>query len=222
MSRVWTRSDPMAGDTESLLRVYTGTRLPLREEDREFFADRYELNEPFGLTGLIQRSVSGRYLLPIWDTKGLIRGIVARIPWEGAPQWTSEPAIGTKAITYRHLWGPVQSHYAGSYDGSGSLVLVEDQLSAIKLASRGWDSVALLGTPADVVGTYGGSDRVAEIATRARTHDEVIIALDADATDASFRFVRKWGSAFRQIRIAILSRDIKDTPANQLAEVLGI
>jgi len=220
MSRVWTRSDPLEAEPETKLRVYSGSMLPLRIEDYDFFYSRFQIPTwALATGGMIQRSPLGHYLLSIYGPNGLKRGVVARIPWKGAPLWNGIPP-GPKADTFRSAWGPVQSHYRGSHE-VGPLVLVEDQLSAIKLEAHGYDSVALLGTPADVVGTYGGSDRVAEIATRARTHDEVIVALDADATTEAFLFVRKWGSAFRQIRVAILSKDLKDTPPEQFEEVLG-
>lgn len=222
MSRVWTPSAGTAPGPETKLRPYTGVMLPLRKEDSEFFRRRYEIPIWAAVAvGNIQRAGDGLYLLPIYSPSRARRGVVARVPWPGAPLWATWPD-GPKARTYRSMWGPVQSHYPGSSSDEGPLVVVEDQLSAIKLASQGYDSVALLGTPADVVGTYGGSDRVAELATRARTHDEVIIALDEDATEAAFVFVRKWGSAFRRIRVAILSKDLKDTPANEFEEVLGV
>lgn len=219
MSRVWTPSHDSAGAPHpaARLRVYTRGTLPLRQEDLSYFKERFEI-DPHEIRARIARGSEGRYLLFILDPKGSSRGVVARTPWANAPFWTAFPPEGPKAITYRSSWGPVQSHYGVHM---GPLVVVEDQISAIKLASHGYGSVALLGTPADVVGTYGGSDRVAELASRARTHDEVIVALDSDATDAAFMFVRKWGSAFRRIRVAILSRDIKDTPSGELEEVLG-
>lgn len=223
MSRVWTPSEhsgrvSLAQWDEVRLRPYTGEILPLRDEDLAYFADKYELNIPLRAAGRIKRSGDGRYVLPIFDPRGQERGVVIRQPWPGAP--LKYHGTGPKADTYRSAPGPVQSHYGTSW--RGVLVLVEDQLSAIKLAAYGYDSVALLGTPADKIGTYGGQDRVAEINKRARTHDEVIVALDSDATDAAFQFVRKWGSAFRRIRVAILERDLKDTPAGEFAEVLGV
>lgn len=219
MSRVWTPSAALDSQPETRLRPYSGGKMVLRAEDLAFFKARYEIPSYMAFPN-IGRSTDGRYLLPIFDPKGGKRGVVARIPWDHAPLWATTPIGGPKADTFRSAWGPVQSHYSG--DMEKPLVLVEDQLSAIKLAAHGYGSVALLGTPADVVGTYGGTDRVAEIATRSRSYDEVIVALDADATDAAFKFVRKWGSAFRRIRVAILSNDIKDTRASELAEVLGV
>jgi hypothetical protein len=113
---------------------------------------------------------------------------------------------------------PVQSFYSHVYNlATDPLVLVEDQLSAIKLFSTGkYNACALLGVPND--GSIG-VDRVREISKIPCS--EVIVALDADATENAFQFVRKYGMAFKKIRVAILSKDIKDTQKAIFQEVLG-
>jgi len=111
---------------------------------------------------------------------------------------------------------PLQSWYL-KRASADSLIVVEDQLSAIKLYSHGFSAVALLGVPGD--GNIG-ADRVRELASWSR--GEVIIALDADATDKAFEFARRWGMAFRKLRVAILERDLKDEPAANFGEVLGL
>lgn len=201
------------------LRPYTGPLYALSTEDLEFFKSRYELNTVPAMRG-IMRGADDRYALPIFDARGIERGIVLRQPWGGAPIYGCS-LIKPKADTYVSRRGPVQSHYGTqSAARHNALVVVEDQLSAIKLAAHGYPSVALLGTPADKIGTYSGSDRVAELSRRGAVLDEVIIALDSDATEDAFMFARKWGHAFRRLRVAILSSDIKDTPSSEFAEVL--
>lgn len=235
-SREWTPSHVPTGRVgiyidraEVELRPYTGEILPLLDEDLVFFKARFELDK-FAVAQHIKRSGDGRYVLPIHTPPNPYagdRGYVLRVPWDGAPLRPSRSF--PKADTYRSALGPVQSHYNGS-GGVGPeynkkpLVIVEDQLSAIKLAGNGYHSVALLGAPTDKLGTYGGQDRVAEIARRVSKSriNDVIVALDSDATEEAFKFARKWGHAFNKLRVAILERDLKDTKAWDFAEILGV
>jgi hypothetical protein len=221
MSLGWTPSIPRVDRHDSCLRPYRGPSAELSDEDLRYFKGKYQIPTVWAYS-CIRRGNGGRYLLPIFSPRGECRGHVSRIPWPDAPLKCTERL--PKADTFRSAWGPVQSHYRSfpSRHAANIIVLVEDQLSAIKLAAHGYDSVALLGKPVSLVGTYGGADRVAEIAKRARTADEVLVALDSDATDDAFKFARKWGAAFKRCRVAILSSDLKDTPADDFAEVLGV
>ena len=51
---------------------------------------------------------------------------------------------------------------------------------------------------------------------------EVVIALDEDATGNAFAIAKKWGMAWNRTRVAILEKDIKDTPASEQAEAIGV
>lgn len=205
----------------STLRPYTGEIEPLDTDDFRFFSTKYEL-----LPLTVAHYIKGvdpstqRYVLPIYSPEGHVRGHVLRSTWPAGPR---EPYWGKKADTYMAKHEPVQSFYF--YRGGmvrSPIVAVEDQLSAIKLVAAGYDSVAMLGTPwsKDLAG-YQGADRISEIVRIAGTN-EVIVALDADATDAAFEFARKWGPAFKKLRVAILSKDLKDTPLDEFHEVLGV
>lgn len=196
---------------------YTGFILPLTAEDYDFFRNVYELDAILAAR-YIARAGEPRYILPIYAPNGNVRGHVAREGWPGSPVRAARPAQYKKALTYMCMPNaPVQSFYYSSTEFPMPLVLVEDQLSAIKLFSTGrYNSCALLGVPND--GSIG-VDRVREISKLAGS--EVIVALDADATENAFQFVRKYGMAFKKIRVAILSRDIKDTPEAMFQEVLG-
>lgn len=218
MSQIWERT-PGRGTgirAASSLTPYTGSMYPLGLADCDYFWSRYELHG--SLAGsLIYRADEPRYLLPIMGPDGTRRGLVSRVGWAGSPIAPRYPAY-KKALTYMERALPVQAWYrdeAGS--NSKPLVLVEDQLSAIKLYStRQYSSVALLGVPND--GNIG-ADRVREISRHPCS--EVIVALDADATENAFQFVRKYGMCFKRIRVAILEKDIKDTPKACFKEVLG-
>lgn len=209
------------------VRPYTGASSALTREDKEFFHRRYGLCDA---ASYIKRG-DGRYLLDIIGPTGLTRGTVARVPWPGSPlvKETGAP-VWPKAVTYMvSATEPVQSIYRSALSRPYPVVvLVEDQLSALVLREIGYDSVALLGVPhlgassrgANGEPKYTGQDRVAEIAQYARGRP-VIVALDADATQQAFLFARRWASAFSALRVAILERDLKDTPPAQIPPILG-
>lgn len=217
MSRIWDASPKKATE----LNPYEGPIFELSREDSIYFHDVYEL----GVTdrfGYIKRNET-RYLLPILCPSGRVRGYVARQGWAGSP--LEGESWGQKAYTYMHAAGPVQSFYdvhdySTRCHASRSLVLVEDQLSAIKTALSGFRSCALLGMPVAASGSYSGADRIREIASLRPS--EVIVAMDADATDKAFQFARSWGMAFNKCRVAILERDLKDEPLDDIREVLGL
>lgn len=214
MSIRWERT-PIAF-RPSGVRTCSESLFPLDAVDTAYFRDRYELPPAISTRHIRVAREAGRYALPIYSPTNEVRGMVLRCPWSGAPRRAANAT--TKADTYKYSLEPLQSHYF-AHERS-MLVIVEDQLSAIKLAAYGYNSVAFLGVPDTRASGYSGADRVMEIARRAKD-GPVIIALDSDATDAAFLFARKWGHAFKSIRVAILSKDLKDTLAADFAQVLG-
>lgn len=219
MSAKWERP----AKTERDFRPYRESLSRPTVEDIAFFDKRYEVVAD----ETIYRGVDGRYLLEMFDHNGMSRGWVSRAPWPDSPLSKEPHKAFPKADTYMHGKGPVQSwHRRPPWDTPTApvLVLVEDQLSAIKLEQMGIDAVAVLGVPnSEKTDNYSGQDRVAEIAQHSRGYEEIVVAFDADATDQSFKFVRKWGSAFHSpVRVAILTRDIKDTPRPEILRVLGV
>jgi hypothetical protein len=190
------------------IREYTGEIHPLTAEDERYFRDVYGLlpteRERIKLTG------RGEYLLPIYDPRGSVRGYVVRQPWSTCKHREANPNL-PKAMSFLHKEEPLQSWYGPRRD---RIVVVEDQLSAICAAATGMvRSVALLGTTLSM-------DKVREI--QQERPSEVIIALDANATDTAFKLAREWGLAFPKTRVAMLERDLKDTPINDIPEVLGL
>jgi DNA primase len=85
----------------------------------------------------------------------------------------------------------------------GKNVIVEDQLSAIRLVSTtGGRAIALLGTDLN-------QEKVSEIAKHCK---EVTLALDKDATAKAFKLASLWGNAFEKFTVVRLEQDIKDMP----------
>lgn len=164
------------------------------------------------------------YALPIYAPDGCVRGHVIRRPWDRSPLWYEGGAApwAKKADTYKaDPAAPLQSWYVRNPELP--LVLVEDQLSAIKVASQGdiADAMAFLGVPRGG-NCANGFARVREITREVAKRPEVVVALDADATADAFAFVRNWGAAFPSIRVAILEQDLKDTEPRDFRRVLGL
>lgn len=194
------------------LRPYEGALLPLELSDIGFFNQRFELHSNAIITR-IERNQHDEYVLPV-EWLGNCRGYNVRQPWSGAPRTgrSGEP----KTNVWMHANLPVQAAYRYRPTSPGkTVVIVEDQLSAIKAAEASTDvtGVALLGTHMNI-------ERVREIAMLKPT--EVIIALDADATSLAFKHAREFGLAFQKCRVAILERDLKDTKMADISGVLGL
>lgn len=199
-------------DGKGQLNPYIWDILPLQDIDLDYFAER------FGLEGnvaskYIKRTPWGCYLLPILKPNGTTVGHVMRQPWGGEPVSPRNPGSdGPKSVTYTHAAYPFMSYYPVRH-GCTTTVIVEDQLSAIKCAQVGIPAWALLGTHMD-------HNKVREIASL--VPKEVLFALDPDATANAFTMARDWGLAFNKCRVALLQRDLKDTPVSDIPSTLGV
>jgi hypothetical protein len=191
------------------LNPYVWRVLPLEDIDVEYFERAYEIPSTVS-TACIWRTPWDTYLLPIRGPDLTFRGYVSRRPWDGAPR------IGLpnkKAITFMHKIGPIQSYYQGNLYG-GPTVIVEDQLSAIKVMTAGLNSWALLGVNMD-----GGKAREIQ---RTTDSEGVIFALDPDASGAAWEMARDWGLVFPKVRVALLDKDLKDTALSEIPKTLGV
>jgi hypothetical protein len=191
---------------------YTGPLYSLTSADIGYFSSHYEIDPDVSIRH-IYYTEDGRYVLPMRDRQNRERGVVLRKPWPGAPRSTGYP--GPKARVYLSHDLPAMSVYRDPAATGKTVILVEDQLSAIKasqLPGVAW-AVALIGTHIE-------QDRAREIAML--PHQRVVIALDADATSTAFKLARRWGLAWKQTRVALLRRDLKDTPLDDIAGVLGL
>ncbi len=89
-------------------------------------------------------------------------------------------------------------------------VLVEDIPSAVRATSV-VNSVALLGTGI-------GLDRAAEIAEYATR--PIVVALDQDATDQSFKWAHKYALLWGDVKVLPLKKDLKDTEEREVQQLL--
>lgn len=199
---------------EKPLRPYYHAVRQLDQADEDYFYER------FGLVHTHNRIFTSdfdEYVLPVFGPDGVLtKGYTVRQPtWSGAPESPRKGRSGVpKARVFPHATGPMQSFYGppmGSVD-DGTLVVVEDQISAMAVAEAGHNAVALLGTIVN-------NDKVREWSLL--KPKQVLIALDKDATDKAFAIARKWGLAFPETRVVMLERDLKDEDPHDIPFILG-
>lgn len=94
---------------------------------------------------------------------------------------------------------------------SDTLVLVEDQVSAIKLAPY-VDACALLGT-------HISDAKADEI--KAQKYKQIFLSLDADAIDTAIKLQLKWRVKIPNLYILGIGQDIKDMSPEAFEEYLN-
>lgn len=185
----------------------TAPLYPLTAEDTAWFKRRFYFDPPDSV-----KRTETRYALPILRPDGSTRGYITRRPWDGSPLDTEasrhDSQYAMKALTYLDAAEePVQSWYSGKR--GSKLIIVEDQISAMRLAEYG-ETLAVCA----ILGTGINAQKVHEIQSEFISF--VTIALDADATGQAFAMARKWGPAFESCRVCVLPKDIKDMTPGEL------
>jgi hypothetical protein len=94
------------------------------------------------------------------------------------------------------------------------VVVVEDQISALKVAQLG-------GLVACIMGSGFNTDIVRDLATH-QLKGGILLALDPDAQAKAQNIRLKWGGYFEKCRIVALPADPKDLPENELREALQL
>jgi len=211
------------------IRPYRNPILPLWFVDQEYFRQRFELDVTDSVIG---GTVHDEYILPVRGPNYDLRGHVVRQPvWKGEPRapragrtwdWDANEGQGApmvKTRVYPCSPSPLLAWYKGDgwalddWPYHGHLVVVEDQISAIKVAQAGVHAVALLGNGMNI-------EMVRDIV---RTQPScVTIALDPGAEDQAQSLARKWGLYWKRTRVVALEADPKDILAHCLLEELGL
>lgn len=203
------------------LRPYYGEYHPLTDAYAahypaiDWFKGRFEIEEVQNV-GLNEH---GNYVFEILDPYGRVRGYLVReVLWGEKEPVLPDGSKKAKTRVWMHSETPSQSWYvpvAGrvAHGLERTLVVVEDVVSGLKLRDNGIPAVSLLGTDLNL-------ERVRELSLFRPT--EVILALDQDAASLAFKLARRWSLAFNRMRVALLDKDIKDTPRAEIREVLGI
>jgi hypothetical protein len=212
----------------------TADLFPLSDKDYTYFSTRYSIPESIAEQAI--KRTESRYALPIFRPNGSVRGHITRRPWDGSGLDTADNRNDSnwamKSLTYMDSFDePVQSWYysqsrepkydTGIVQGHTAVVLVEDPISALRLATymddMEGDDVSY--AVCALLGTGVNAGKVREIQEVAR-NSPVYIALDADATGQAFAMARKWGPGFRSLRVTILPKDIKDMDNDEIGALV--
>jgi len=186
---------------QQTVKPYRGELYRLEDEQLEFLAEAIGWDEWHVMIGRpLWAPEERRYAFPIYGPMGIRRGYVLR---------SYEPDAFTKALTRMDEPEAHMSWYRTQPE-SNELVIVEDIPSAVR-AARFVNALALCGTGC-------GPDYANEIAAH---YQNVVWALDADATALAVKLHREYSLLFRGSRVMPLRCDIKDMSESEAAELLG-
>lgn len=215
------------------VKPYWKAAVPLGTLDYDYFRLRFDITHSTA-DGNIYVTDVDEYLLPYRSPTGTKRGYVVRQPsWTGKPTPVRKGYYASKHIKariYPHTTEPVMAWYkaippshADVPEGSwvlghldrvrGQLVVVEDQISAMRVAQAGIDCVALLGCGVN-------AEKARDIARE--KYKTVTLALDPDAQDIAQTIRRTWGGYWNRTRLVTLEADPKDVPYDTLLEELAL
>lgn len=202
---------------------YTGELYLVDWTDIDWFDDRFNVylgDNPKGSGYWCKVTDDNRYAFPVWGPMDEYRGIVLRRPiWSGDPEpirTDTKNRDCPKAISY--FEDNVKARQAWYHSTTeGICVIVEDQVSAMAIASQGFTSVAILGTNLypEFVHDYNKWNS---------GECQYVLALDPDAFTKSLAIAHKWGPTFKKpLRVARLKQDAKDYKDSlELLEDLGL
>ena len=188
-------------------------------KDYEYFRGRFDLT-PDTVTASIRVTSRDEYILPYRGPDRALRGHVVRQPWwSGYPgfvrkgrQDENASRIGPKTKTYPSTTQPTIAWYMSQHHW-GHVVIVEDQISAMRVAQAGITCVALLGVGMNL-------ESVRDIA---REKPKVVtLALDPDAQGQAQAIAKKWGMYWERVRVVGLEADPKDVGYDSLLEELAL
>lgn len=170
---------------------YTADTIPIGAGMGMFLEATFGLRDEIYMPHGWAMSANGHALvLPIRDPYGRVRGHLTRT--------FDNPK---RVFTYKATAQPWLDWWAG--DGTKPLVIVEDCLSACRLAGLGLGAVALLGTGINV-------EQAKEIAQVAKiSHSHVYIALDRDAHTKSIKLAQHHAHILKMLPVC-LDLDIKN------------
>lgn len=180
---------------------------PLNQATVKFLATKFGIPEAdfrlagCGWTGDADGNYSRRVSFPIFGPDSRKRGEMFRSYQGGKP----------KSIIQLHGENDIAAAWYKWKRRSKYLILVEDQVSAIKVAPI-YHSLALLGTNLSEA-------KVLEIMYN-NEYDNVYLCLDNDATHDAIRQQLKWGGRLKGLQVRGLEKDIKDMSKEEFNEFM--
>jgi hypothetical protein len=176
---------------------FRGDTCFLSGEQEQFFYDKFLLTpEDIKKNRIVWAPELTRYIFPIFTKQRKVIGNVARSYMKGTR---------TKTINYWEDTDEVHVHYPPTKIKSNQVILVEDTLSAIRLAKH-VPTIALLGTNIPKA-------LIPDIAKK-----DVYLALDDDALGKALELIQRFRVLFRSMNIIMVDKDPKNLTEDELIE----
>ena len=195
--------------TPTTTKINEPSLFPLSEEAVELLKDKYHMTEDHIRYGNVKLTKDQRLVLPIRGPRNEVPGLLIKKEKElycGSREYASIPA---KWKFLRNRNAPLAAWYRHkryNKKNSDTLLVVEDQLSAIRLSDY-TDSVAILGT-----------DLLRAVIQDIRRHryDTVWLALDNDAIKRAFELRRRLQGELPNMRVMYLEKDFKNMTQEEM------
>lgn len=177
----------------------------LDEDTLNFLAEKFGLSRTsiefagLGWTGELPNNYGRRVCYPIYGPDSRERGASYR---------SYEAGVTPKSIIHLHSDDAIGQSWYKFKRRSKKVIIVEDQVSAIKMADY-MHSVALLGTNLN-------ESKLNEI--KAGEYDHVYLCLDNDATSTAIMASIKYRASLPQLQVVGLTKDIKNMDDDELEE----
>jgi hypothetical protein len=186
-------------------RLYTSDTLELGNEWIAELLDLYEIYaiETIGVEWREEIS-SGNLVVPVRSPLGVARGVEVRRSKIQIPH-----VSGPKTKSYRVLDEPWLGWYRTT--NTGPIILVEDSISALKV-SRHFQVGCLHGSHVTL-------EMLLEVLGIAGVKQDIVLALDRDATGKALKFVAEWRFIAPNFRCVPLSKDMKFSSDSEILEI---
>lgn len=170
-----------------------------------YLMDTYGLSDDeISWAGWLHCPSTNRLAMPVYSPLGVRRGVVTKALSAGQVP---------KNLTYKEVDEPWMGWYLrdlvaipNSQDKYGTLVVVEDLISALK-ASRFYPTVALMGT-------HISHNMLMELVGLG---DRIVLSLDSDATQKAYDYTERF-AVYGNFRTVPLSKDVKDMTQEELGD----
>lgn len=187
-------------------RLYTRNTTKLGEEWAAELLDLYEIRrDEADWSGWRVETDSGCLVVPVCSPVGVVRGVEVRRSKVQVPI-LARP----KTESYRVLDEPWLGWYRGIT--TSPVVLVEDAISALKV-SRHFQVACLHGSHVDL-------EMLLEVLNKTGVTDDIILALDRDATSKALKFIVQWRFLAPNFRAVPLSKDLKYSSDEEIRSIL--
>lgn len=185
-------------------RPFQGDIAALTAAQARFLFAKYQLTpNELSASGVRYAPLSRRYVFPVRSPHYEFRGYMLRGYDGNLPKWDAFPE------KYAETWLSWNQKAATKNPG-GPIVIVEDQISALKVA-RNFVSVALLGT----MFNHG---KVAELITQG---NKIVLALDADAWGKAIDSADAYKFYFdKMLSVVKLDKDLKYETDARINEIV--